>query len=67
MEEQVALSRQLEEVAVIPAANAGGAMATYVFGKMQSPVMVEEVVAEAGIDIGNTLIGMHLKRVAVPV
>lgn len=57
----------LEIVSVVPAKNAGGAMATYVFSQMKDPVVVEFIKADAGIDIGNTLIGMHLKHVAVPV
>ena len=28
---------------------------------------LEEIRADAGLDIGGTLIGMHLKKVAVPV
>jgi uncharacterized protein (TIGR01440 family) len=42
-------------------------MATYAFEAMEDAVVVEFVKADAGIDIGNTLIGMHLKHVAVPV
>lgn len=42
-------------------------MATYAYKKMNDPVVVEEIKAEAGIDIGDTFIGMHLKKVAVPV
>ena len=45
---------------------AGGSFATAVYDKMDDPVMVEHVKAHAGIDIGCTLIGMHLKDVAVP-
>jgi uncharacterized protein (TIGR01440 family) len=67
VERTTAVQRQLEEVSVIPVHNAGGAMATYAFAHMKDPVMVESVKAEAGIDIGETLIGMHLKAVAVPV
>lgn len=57
----------LEEVAVIPAPQAGGAMASYVFRSWSDPVVVEHIKADAGIDIGETLIGMHIKHVAVPV
>lgn len=67
VERSTALERQLEEVSVIPVRNAGGAMATYAFEHMKDPVMVEAIKAEAGIDIGETMIGMHLKHVAVPV
>ncbi|CEG29193.1 TIGR01440 family protein [Bacillus sp. B-jedd] len=59
--------RKLDEVSVIPVRNAGGAMASYAFEKMPEAVVVESLKADAGIDIGDTLIGMHLKPVAVPV
>ncbi|MDQ0418385.1 uncharacterized protein (TIGR01440 family) [Croceifilum oryzae] len=55
------------EVSVIPVPNAGGAMASYAFHHLQDPVLVETVQADAAIDIGDTLIGMHLKPVAVPI
>ena len=57
----------LEEVNVIPQPKAGGAMATAAYRAMRDPVVVEQIRADAGIDIGFTMIGMHLKRVAVPV
>lgn len=56
-----------ERVSAVPKMHAGGSFATVVYQKMKSPVLVEEIKADAGIDIGATLIGMHLKRVAVPV
>lgn len=56
----------LEEVTVIPHPNAGGSMASYAYRNMTDPVVVEEIKAHAGMDIGDTMIGMHLKRVAVP-
>ena len=62
-----AAARDLEVVNVIPQPKAGGSMATAAFAAMENPVIVEEIKADAGIDIGSTLIGMHLKRVAVPV
>ncbi|WP_273129504.1 TIGR01440 family protein [Metabacillus sp. HB246100] len=55
-----------EKVTVIPVRKAGGAMATYAFQHMEEPVVVEHIKADAGIDIGDTFIGMHLKHVAVP-
>lgn len=58
---------QLEEVSAVPIAAAGGAVADYAFRHLEEAVLVERVTADAGIDIGDTLIGMHLKRVAVPV
>ena len=57
----------LDEVCVRPVAKAGGSFATAVYEKMESPVAVESIKAHAGIDIGGTFIGMHLKAVAVPV
>lgn len=56
-----------EPVSVIPVAKAGGSMSAYAFNNLQDPVVVEEIHAHGGIDIGQTMIGMHLKRVAVPV
>jgi len=56
-----------EPVTVIPVPKAGGSMSAYAYSNMKDPVVVEEIQAHAGIDIGQTMIGMHLKRVAVPV
>ena len=57
---------QLELVSVVPVPQAGGAMAAYAYKHLQDAVVVEAVVAHAGIDIGETMIGMHVKRVVVP-
>jgi len=57
----------LEEVTVVPHPKAGGSMATVAYERMRDPVVVEAVRAHAGVDIGDTLIGMHLRPVAVPV
>ena len=56
-----------EPVNVKPQPKAGGSFATVVWNSMDHPVAVEHVRAKAGLDIGCTLIGMHLKEVAVPV
>ena len=56
-----------EYVNVVPVPKAGGSFATQAYAHFKSPVAVEEIKADAGLDIGSTLIGMHLKRVAVPV
>jgi uncharacterized protein (TIGR01440 family) len=56
-----------DEVSVVPVRQAGGAMATYAFNQFSDPVVVEFIQADAGIDIGDTFIGMHLKHVAVPI
>lgn len=55
-----------EIVCVRPRPKAGGSFATAVYEAMNDPVAVEFVRADAGLDIGNTMIGMHLKHVAVP-
>lgn len=57
----------LETVCVVPKAKAGGSFATAAFENFKDPVVVESIKAHAGIDIGDTLIGMHLRAVAVPV
>ncbi|MBE5957278.1 MAG: TIGR01440 family protein [Lachnospiraceae bacterium] len=56
-----------EYVNVVPQPKAGGSFGTTAYKTFSQPVMVEEIKADAGIDIGGTLIGMHLKKVAVPV
>lgn len=56
-----------ETVNVIPQPKAGGSLATQAYARFVDPVAVEEIKADAGLDIGLTLIGMHLKKVAVPV
>ena len=61
------IAGNLEEVNVIPQPKAGGSMATAAYAAFNDPMVVEEIKADAGIDIGSTLIGMHLKKVAVPV
>ena len=53
-------------VNVVPQPKAGGSFATAAYKHFSNPVAVEEIRADAGLDIGNTLIGMHLKKVAVP-
>lgn len=67
IEEEAAEKYGLEPVSVVPQKKAGGSFATETYLAMKNPVAVESVRAHAGIDIGGTLIGMHLKAVAVPV
>lgn len=55
-----------EPVNVVPQPKAGGSFATTAYRVFQAPVALEEIRADAGLDIGGTLIGMHLKKVAVP-
>jgi len=57
----------LTEVSAVPIPGAGGAMAAYAYRHLPDACLVESVQAHAGIDIGDTLIGMHLRPVAVPV
>jgi uncharacterized protein (TIGR01440 family) len=66
IEKEAAEKYMLEEVCVRPVPKAGGSFATAVYDRMNNPVVVEHVKAHAGMDIGCTLIGMHLKDVAVP-
>lgn len=55
-----------EAVNVVPRPKAGGSLATEAYLGFEDPVVLEEIKADAGMDIGFTLIGMHLKKVAVP-
>lgn len=66
--ERVAQERyNLEEVAVVPQLHAGGACSVAAFRYFNEPVEVEHLVAKAGIDLGDTSIGMHIKHVQVPI
>jgi len=56
-----------EFVNVVPQPKAGGSFATAAYNAFKNPIALEEIRADAGLDIGSTLIGMHLKKVAVPV
>ena len=56
-----------EPVNVVPQPKAGSSLATKAYAGFADPVAVEDIKADAGLDIGLTLIGMHLKKVAVPV
>ncbi|NLK45304.1 MAG: TIGR01440 family protein [Treponema sp.] len=67
VEEECAEKYSLELVSVVPHLHGGGAFATAAYKGFKNPVVVERVKASAGIDIGDVLIGMHLKDVAVPV
>lgn len=66
IEGELADKLNLEVVNVVPQKKAGGAFATTAFARFRNPVTVEHIKAHAGMDIGDTLIGMHLKDVAVP-
>lgn len=65
--EKAALLPGTEIVNVVPQLHAGGSFAMTVYNHAEHPVAVEEIKAAAGMDIGDTLIGMHLRKVAVPV
>ena len=67
LERQAAEAYGWEEVCVVPRPHAGGSWATTCWKHMEHPVAVEAIRAHAGMDIGGTLIGMHLRAVAVPV
>jgi uncharacterized protein (TIGR01440 family) len=53
-------------VNVVPQPKAGGSLATQAYKAFADPVVLEDIKADAGLDIGLTMIGMHLKKVAVP-
>ena len=67
IEREAAKANGYQIVSAIPQPHAGGSWATTCWKNFKDPVAVEEIRANAGMDIGGTLIGMHLKRVAVPV
>ena len=67
LEREVAKAYGYQIVSAIPQPHAGGSWATNCWRAFNDPVLVEEIQAAAGMDIGGTLIGMHLRRVAVPV
>lgn len=67
IEREAAEKYGYEPVCVVPQPKAGGSFATATYKNLNDPVVVEQIKAHAGIDIGGTLIGMHLKCVAVPV
>ncbi|WP_424153995.1 TIGR01440 family protein [Streptococcus porcinus] len=67
VEESLAEAKDYEIVNVLPTLHAGGSGQLAAFKYMSSPVEVEEIVAHAGLDIGDTSIGMHVKKVQVPI
>ncbi|WP_281738626.1 TIGR01440 family protein [Enterococcus dispar] len=67
VERDVAKANNFEIVSVRPALHAGGACSVAAFEQFENPVEVEHIIARAGIDIGDTSIGMHVKHVQVPV
>jgi len=67
IEKELATKMNIEIVNVVPQPKAGGSFATKAYENFRNPVAVEHIKADAGMDIGDTLIGMHLREVAVPV
>lgn len=67
VERKTAQLYHLEEVAVVPQLHAGGACSVAAFQLFDEPIEVEHIVAKAGIDIGDTAIGMHVKHVQIPI
>ena len=69
IEKKVALNRGFEQVNVIPQPKAGGSFATAHYKALKEPVVVENIAskADAGIDIGGVMVGMHIKPVVVPI
>lgn len=67
VEREVAKKFGLTIVSVVPKVHAGGSTATAAYKAMKDPVEVEHIVADAGIDIGDTAIGMHIKHVQIPI
>lgn len=66
VERAIADVHHFEEVAVVPQLHAGGACSVAAFHQFDQPIEVEHICAKAGIDIGDTAIGMHVKHVQVP-
>ena len=66
LEREAAEKYGYDPVCVVPQIHAGGSFATAAWQNFEHPVAVEHIRAHAGIDIGGTLIGMHLRDVAVP-
>lgn len=67
LEREAALRYGYDPVSVVPWKKGGGSFATAAFYGMKDAVVVEHIRAHAGMDIGDVLIGMHLRDVAVPV
>lgn len=67
VERETAEKYGFDIVCAVPQPKAGGSLATAAWRRMEDPVLVERINADAGIDVGQTLIGMHLRAVAVPI
>ena len=67
VERELAIQKDLDIVNVLPTLHAGGSGQLAAFKYMKDPVEVEYITAQAGLDIGDTAIGMHVKHVQVPI
>ncbi|MDR0920769.1 MAG: TIGR01440 family protein [Lactobacillales bacterium] len=67
VEEELAEAKDFEIVSVVPSLHAGGSGQVSAFELFNNPVAIEHIVAKAGIDIGDTSIGMHIKHVQIPI
>ncbi len=66
LEKKIMREKSLDQVSVRPVRKAGGSMAAYAYDHLEDAVVVESIQADAGIDIGETMIGMQLRPVAIP-
>lgn len=67
VEAETAEQHGSEQVLAVPVRHAGGALAAHAYRQMAHPVLVASIQADAGIDVGDVFIGMHLKPVVIPV
>ncbi|MDR3156352.1 MAG: TIGR01440 family protein [Lactobacillales bacterium] len=67
VEREVAVESHFEQVDVLPSVHAGGSGQLAALALMKDPVEIEHISASAGMDIGDTFIGMHIKHVQVPI
>ncbi|PCS00383.1 hypothetical protein RT41_GL001270 [Lactococcus fujiensis JCM 16395] len=67
VEEELAEKKDYDVVSVIPQLHAGGSGQVAAYKLFDRPVEIEHVTAFAGLDIGDTAIGMHVKHVQIPI
>ncbi len=67
LDQEVLRNHGWPQVQVVPYPKAGGSLSSAYYRKLFQPAVAEYIQADAGLDIGDTLIGMHLKPVAIPV
>ena len=66
MEQKVLDERRLTQVNVMPVPKAGGSTGAAAYLRFEEPAVAMAIQAEAAIDVGDTLVGMHIRPVAVP-